>query len=117
MVTLQDIKSVVTHFSEQIKFTKPSDEVTVAGKIILITKFDDQYFQDEESTQESYIVLVLDDYIGETRIIISNTMYQHYKSIIEVGSFVQIEGLVNLVSTCQSDEYSIVGFNMNTLSM
>lgn len=116
MTTIQVIKSVVTHFSEQLKYTNPLDEVTVAGKIISVTEFSKDFLSDEENPNpESYVSLVLDDYIGETRVLISSIMYHHYKSIIEIGSFVQIDGLVNLVTAGKFNEYSVVGYDMNTL--
>jgi hypothetical protein len=111
MPTISQLRPHVTHFSEEIKLkAQVLDEVTVAGRIDSVSRID-----------EDYTVMVLDDYIGQTRIIMSNIMYNHFKSIIDVGNFVSVEGYVNVVSHKVAgdlmSEYSIMGFDMNILML
>jgi hypothetical protein len=109
MQVIEQLRSVVTHFSEEIKFRAcPKDEVTVAGRITDVHKIDDEYY-----------MMTLDDYIGETRVLFSARLYNHYQSIIEVGSFVSVDGYVNAVTRKVGDrketQYSVVAYDMKLL--
>ncbi|SFJ63490.1 OB-fold nucleic acid binding domain-containing protein [Paenibacillus sp. UNC496MF] len=110
MPTVTQLRPHVTHFSEEIKLkAQVSQEVTVAGRIDSVSQIDD-----------STIVIMLDDYIGQLRVVMSSIMYSHFKSIIDVGNFVSVVGYVNVVSHKVAgelkSEYSIIGFDMNILS-
>jgi hypothetical protein len=111
MASIQILRSVVTHFSEELRFkAEPKEEVTVGGRIIDVIVID-----------QNYVALTLDDYIGTIRVIISTNMYQHFKPIIEIGSFVKVGGYVNKVSRKEAgeviSEYSVIGFDMNALCL
>jgi hypothetical protein len=110
MPTVSQLRPYVTHFSEELKLkARARDQVTVAGRIDSVSRIDDDY-----------TVMVLDDFVGQTRIIMSNIMYNHFKSIIDIGNFVSVEGYVNVVTRKvagqMESEYSIIGYDMNILT-
>jgi hypothetical protein len=111
MSTIATIRSVATHFSEELKHkAKPKDEVTIAGRITECAPID-----------EEYIMLVLDDFVGTSRVLISLTMYEHFQSICQMGQFVIVEGYVNALMrklhNLVETQYSIIGFDMKLLTL
>ncbi|GAK41961.1 putative ATP-dependent DNA helicase [Paenibacillus sp. TCA20] len=112
MATINKIQSVVTHFSEQLKDGEYLSEVKIAGKITSVSLTPLLPIFDNESSIRSFVI---DDYIGEIRVIIADDVYQNFKDIIEVGSYLCIDGILNVIDKLPKKEFSVVAYDMELL--
>lgn len=113
---IQTLRSQVTHFSEELKHKCDiKQEVTVGGKILEVVALGPVY------EEENGYAITLDDFVGETRVIISQDMHDHFRPILLPGSFVLIDGFVNKLSRKlagdEETQYSVVGFDMRLMTL
>jgi|SRR5579875_2210487 len=111
ITTIHKLKDVVTHFSEELRLkAKAKEEVTVAGRLLEVKQINEEYY-----------AITLDDFIGETRVLLSNETYDHFQSILHIGSFLSVQGFVNVVTRSIKGkikkQYSVVGYNIHLLSI
>lgn len=111
MKTLNDLREVVTHFSLQLEKIEHASDVTIAGKITSVQPAP-LPLNEGEPTLYSFM---LDDYIGETRVYISQEGYEEFRSLIEPGQFVRIDGVLNVIDRMPQKECSVVAYDMSLL--
>ncbi len=110
---INQIRNVASHFSEQLKDLQHGDEVKVAGKITGVTIIPADFFS---ADTHPIVAVTLDDYIGETRVILRQSYYEHLIPIMSVGDFIVASGLINVVSSSYKKEHSVYAYEVHPLT-
>ncbi len=110
MTTVTDIKKIVTHFSEQIKQTEHKQEVTVAGRIVSVTEYHEDYFSEDQ-----WVAMNIDDFVGIVNLFVLKSEYDQMKNDLKIGNFVKSTGYVNQLKTPYSIESSIYAYDIQLL--
>jgi hypothetical protein len=109
MTTIAEFKKHVTHFSAELPLkTSIQEEVRMAGKVTMILAC--------PGAGEIEYWLMLDDMVGAFTVLISKDMMDHFAPLICEGSYVIVDGYVNVLTRMihgkVEKQYSVIAYHI-----
>lgn len=106
MLDIQTLKRHVTHFSEEIRLAgETGKEVIVGGTITDIYPIDNRFY-----------CIVLDDFVGTIRVLISHNLFNHNRTLIQKNHVLFVNGFINIITRKREGavdvDYSVVGYDV-----
>lgn len=108
-MNVQDIRTHVTYFSEELKLKAVQEEDVVVGGVI-------QTIVPPVNSEYPMYILALDDKVGISYVAVPENMMTHYGEELQAGNLVFLEGFVNVVKHNDQKDVTIFAYSMKDIT-